>query len=327
MTSWVADLYDLPLVDLGDTNDELRGIMSPGITEDEVSRFIHSQFRADAGHYAEAYKNYAGWRRYIDMVFESPEFSDRDVPPEVIVDIGSGSGNSIFPMLEKYPDTRVIASDLSVELLSILRDELTPEQRDRVGLLHGNAEEMHFIPGSAQIVVGAAILHHLFAPEKAVASAHQALGEGGLAMFFEPCQRGKAFTRMVYEALMNDRRELPETARDYITSRMNFMDRRLRSDYDVKPFFERVDDKWNFAYGHFEQMADKAGFSKVDFVPLANRMKHCEAEIRVHFKQGRGVEEDTLPDWAWERIAEFDEMLTIDVRMGNPMSVAAVFTK
>ena len=43
-----------------------------------------------------------------------------------------------------------------------------------------------FVPESFDLVTGAAILHHLIDPSRALVAAHRALKPGGFAMFFEP---------------------------------------------------------------------------------------------------------------------------------------------
>jgi ubiquinone/menaquinone biosynthesis C-methylase UbiE len=65
--------------------------------------------------------------------------------PLTILDLGSGAGNTVFPLLDLYPNATLIASDLSIPLLRALRRKQVAEygQRD-CRVMQLNAEELVF---------------------------------------------------------------------------------------------------------------------------------------------------------------------------------------
>ncbi|TMH04634.1 MAG: class I SAM-dependent methyltransferase, partial [Betaproteobacteria bacterium] len=107
--------------------------------------------------------------------------------PSLIIDIGSGSGNSVIPLADLFPDANIVATDISPQLLAILRDFLSKRDdaknseggEGRFALVCVDAAEANYLPGVADLAVGAAILHHILEPAKVLASCHRALKPGG----------------------------------------------------------------------------------------------------------------------------------------------------
>src|SRR5262245_7667497 len=163
--------YNRPLVDLGErAGERLRGIFSPVYEEATVDRYIHGQFREHAQAYAEKYAAVEYFQGLLTDAFgrlgwEVPRRGDL-----AILDLGSGAGNSIFPLLHLCPEAQVIASDLSLDLLVLLKQAVTARGlQHRCALLQLNAEDLDFAPRCVDLVVGAAVLHHLLSPEAALA--------------------------------------------------------------------------------------------------------------------------------------------------------------
>lgn len=158
-------LYRRPLFDLGDSNPALRGIFSPLYDQETVDHYVHALFQKNAQDYAERFTDTAYFLRLLSDAFSRIERRAEKRGDFRILDIGSGAGNTIFPLFTLCPDALVIASDLSLDLLVLLKEALAKTERS-CALLQLNVEELDFLPGSFDLVVGSAVLHHLFAPEK-----------------------------------------------------------------------------------------------------------------------------------------------------------------
>jgi ubiquinone/menaquinone biosynthesis C-methylase UbiE len=196
----------VPLVDLGTVKPEYRGIWSPQYDDALIQKFIHQFFQENAAVYAERYQATAHWKNLIQR---AQNHFRLDAAQPCILDIGSGAGNSVFPLLDLYPQATIIASDLSVPLLKMLKDHLDRHYADRsCQVVQLNAEQLIFADNQFDLVCGGSILHHLFHPEKTIAECHRILKPGGAAIFFEPFEVGNQILALAFQHLleMNRRR-------------------------------------------------------------------------------------------------------------------------
>jgi ubiquinone/menaquinone biosynthesis C-methylase UbiE len=240
----------------------------------------------------------------------------------LIIDIGSGSGNSVIPLADRFPRANIVATDISPQLLAILRDFLN--KRDDAS--NGQAGEARF----ALVCVDAAgrelsswrgrsrrrgaILHHIFDPAKVLASCHRALKPGGWAIFFEPFEAGNTIVRMTYERIL-----AKATAAEIETAAMRLLERMV-ADYAVRqraksdPVFLGLDDKWMFTRTYFERIRDEQGWA--DLVTYA--LNVCPTMLRnqaeVHLKLRAQLPPSALPDWAWAIIDQTDAAISDDLR-------------
>ncbi len=82
-----------------------------------------------------------------------------------IIDNGSGSGNTVFPLMDCYPNAQIVASDLSLPILKALRDYYDANYGSNTCfIVQLNAQDMIFEEGTIDLIVGGTILHHLFEP-------------------------------------------------------------------------------------------------------------------------------------------------------------------
>jgi len=123
-----ADGFTVPLRDLGDETPAWRGILAPVDASRDAPVGVTAQFLEHAADYHERYANVAHFRTVLDDAFARLE---RPPAPRTILDIGSGSGNSVIPLLDRFPDAFVVATDISAPLLAILRDHLAANDRYR----------------------------------------------------------------------------------------------------------------------------------------------------------------------------------------------------
>lgn len=196
----------VPLVDLGDVRPEYRGIWSPSYDDQLIQQFIHQFFQENAAVYAARYQSTPHW---CNLIRQAQQHFQLDTPRPLILDIGSGAGNSVFPLLDLYPEASVVASDLSVPLLKMLKDHLEKHYAGRDWrVMQLNAEQLIFEDNQFDLVCGGSILHHLFQPERTLAECARILKPGGAAIFFEPFEVGNQVLALMYRHLleMNQRR-------------------------------------------------------------------------------------------------------------------------
>jgi ubiquinone/menaquinone biosynthesis C-methylase UbiE len=343
------------VADLGDLDPRWAGIYSPRYSDATVAQYIHGQFLEDAGSYLERYQATEYWKSLLAEAQRHFSLDAGHGPPRIL-DLGSGGGNTVLPLLEHYPEAQVIASDLSLPLLGALRAALIARYPERnVALLQQNAERLLFADRQFDLVVGGAILHHLRAPRRTLAECARVLRSGGVALFFEPFLTGNRLVASVFQALLDLNRNalprasrvLPAEVRSFLSglklpapdaprlspvladalggfcrdislrSRMNRLVVRLR----------RLDDKWIFRREFFEREAARSGFLAPDIYGLADRPDRFAGHMRAIIRLVLGSEESALPPWAAEIVDRFDGCLTPETRRESPIEAGIVLTK
>jgi ubiquinone/menaquinone biosynthesis C-methylase UbiE len=309
--------YSRPLVDLGEHGGErLRGIFSPLYDEATVDRYIHGQFREHAQAYAEKYTAIEYFRGLLTDAFGRIGWQVPRRGEFAILDLGSGAGNSIFPLLQLCPDALVIASDLSLDLLVVLKHALGAQGvQQRCALLQLNAEELDFAPRCVDLVVGAAVLHHLLSPDAALEGCARMLKRGGTAVFFEPFENGHAMLGLMYKAI------LEHAQRATLLPEVRALLHGLTAEYALRKGreksvqrFQQVEDKWLFTRHYFSEVAERAGFSHCTIYPLHAAERQFERQTEVNLRLGAGLDRNALPPWAWEIIQHYDNVFSADLK-------------
>jgi ubiquinone/menaquinone biosynthesis C-methylase UbiE len=308
--------YLRPLVDLGTIGGEhLQGIFSPLYEEASIQRYIHSQFREQAETYAEKYTAIDYFTRLLSDAFAKIHWEGQHTGC-AILDIGSGAGNSIFPLLHLCLNALVIASDLSLELLVLLKQKLREQGLEqRCALLQLNAEELDFAPESFDLVVGAAVLHHLLAPDRTINGCARILKPGGYAIFFEPFENGHAILSLIYEVILQRAHQEPLAPEVEASLRSLVHEYAARKGREKSsPLLGQMDDKWLFTKSYIEEMAEKAGFSQCRIYPLHALDQQFANQIEVNLRLGCGKGREVLPQWAWEMVQHYEEHFSPDCK-------------
>jgi SAM-dependent methyltransferase len=316
MHSLLQATIEVPLSDLGAVDPRLAGVLCPQPEIGTPKTGITDQFLADAEFYHQRYGNAPHFTRLFQQAFAEADFAPR--PGAVLLDLGTGPGtNTILPCLALFEDCQIVATDLSPDLLRILRSHVVTEGlEERVACLCTDAMRSFFRPGSFDVVVGAAILHHLIDPVLALAAAHRALRPGGVAFFFEPFE-GLAALRVAYDMVLDraDREGLamrPDARRVLEAMSLDWATR-AGSDKSA-PHFLHMDDKWLFTRTWLSQAARQVGFAEPAIVPHAAHGTLFRDYTAVTLRLAAGLEADSLPDWAWETIARFDRGFSDDMK-------------
>jgi ubiquinone/menaquinone biosynthesis C-methylase UbiE len=313
--SWLAGI-EMPLAEVGTAK--------VGITD---------QFLGAAETYHGRYTGLPYWRWLITDAIKGR----LDRSPSVILDIGSGSGNSVLPCLEMFPDAKIVATDLSETLLAMLREEVSgqPAARERIALVCLDVTRAQFVESSADLVIGAAILHHLVDPAPCIQRACRALRPGGLAIFFEPFEAGNAVLRMSYERLlaedsMHQGDQLSEQAAN--TLRVLIKDFSLRAGSDKSgEIYRQIDDKWLFTKLYFESVAAQIEFVSMQIDTLHAASDMFTSQTRTYLKLSHGLTDEQaaamLPLWAWDVLRSVDAAISIELKHDLPVEARIIFRR
>lgn len=99
------------------------------------------------------------------------------------LELGCGSG--VFLERAATSRARIVAIDLSLEMLAQVREKLSKTTSDRPRLLCADAQRLPFRDESFDVVFGSSVLHHLDLPT-ALREVHRVLRRGGHIVFAEP---------------------------------------------------------------------------------------------------------------------------------------------
>lgn len=179
-----------------------------------------------------------------------------------ILDIASGFGNTVLPLLRDFPSAQVVATDLSDAMLIVLSrfaSEMGVE--DRLTLLEIDAIDIDILaPESFDLIIGGAALHHFVKPDIVISRCLQTLKMGGYALFFEPMELGLSlfalsleFALPVIENMNTPLSNLAVIFYRNIIKDILYRARRFTDEYS--PAWEDLDDKWVFARSYLEEIA------------------------------------------------------------------------
>jgi SAM-dependent methyltransferase len=104
-------------------------------------------------------------------------------PGIVALELGCGSG--VFLERAAASTARIVAMDLSTEMLAQARGKLARGSSRRPSFLCADGERLPFQDESFDVVFGSSILHHLNLPA-ALRNIHRVLRRGGRLVFAEP---------------------------------------------------------------------------------------------------------------------------------------------
>lgn len=328
----LATVYQKPLHDLGSVHSQLHGVWSPGYGREVVGRYLTAQFGQRAEEYVQTHQNLSHTRAVLPAIFAHAGIKLPARGPFTILDLGSGAGNTIVPLLDLLaanPEGRLIASDLSAEMLALCRALVTGHSAaDQCELLQLNAEELDFAPASIDLVLGWAILHHLFRPDLTLLGCGRVLRPGGAAVFLEPFEDGTATEALIYRTILADPRAaaLPSDLTRFWAARVAALLERRGEDKSVG--FTHLDDKWMFTRSYFEHHAEAAGFRNVQFIPLRSADDLFELQVNMILRiGGPNTSLDQLPGWVAERVREFDRVYSREYKREILLEAAVVLQK
>jgi ubiquinone/menaquinone biosynthesis C-methylase UbiE len=309
------NIFKVELIDGGEINSAYKGIMFPLSDLKSLPKGITSQFLEYAEDYDKKYNNLRYFRFLLEQAFPVSEI-DRQKPYNIL-DLGAGSGNTTLPLLEMFPVATIIATDLSPDLLAILRAGLSsqPDLLSRTSFICVDAMRDYLSEGIFDIVVGGAILHHLKSPKDALRMVYRTLQPGGIGLFFEPFENGNGLLRYVYERILADPRA------SLIAPNVTECLKRLCLDFKVRtgsdksdPIFDLIDDKWLFTKTYIERVCQELGFSSISIQALHQPDKALRRQTEVYLKLAANAKPVELPEWCWHFIEELDSAFSADAK-------------
>lgn len=318
--------FSVALRDLVGRDLRFAGILVPDVPGSDSAIGVMEQFLGQAEKYHQAYTSHSYWAGVLGTALtrigRTQDFLS-------ILDVGSGSGNSVIPLLARFPEARIVASDISPQLLSFLRDYVQQNgSADRLSLVCMDAGKDFYVPETFDLVVGAAILHHIYHPEEMIKAVLKAIKPGGFAIFFEPFEDGNAMLRLAYHQILSSPRaaSLDPGARNLLL--------RMLEDYSARmdrpatdPIFTQLDDKWMFSRSYFFEIGEKLGISKVSVYPLQQPDRPFTQQTRTYLRLGANLPPESLADWAWEHIGMFDTLLSSRVKEDLPIEGCILMRK
>lgn len=232
---------------------------------------------------------------------------DREAPLRVL-DIGSGSGNTVFAAAELLPNSVIFANDISPRLLQILVrfQERVPALEGRI---HAYCFDLHkdfFVDESFDLVHGNAILHHLLDPEAALRNVARWVRPGGKILLAEPMEAGGHMLAAVYLTLLS---ELEEEADPRIAG----LFKALCADYEArfgipraKPWTPDLDDKWFFHASFLRRMAANLGLTLETIAPTVPDLRNLFRDTVHGHIAAAGLADVPVPARMREILERFD---------------------
>ncbi|UVC08889.1 methyltransferase domain-containing protein [Rhizobium sp. TH2] len=316
------------LVDLGQKlGNAYDGIRAPEGFIDLAKPGVGSQFLEEADKYHQQWFN--------------PELTKKNLKPQIaalsrlpkhpiILDVGSGSGNSIIALFDLLPESTILATDISEHILAILKREV--EQRDidtsRLAVSCADLHSIKLVPNTFDLVVGGSILHHLFDPLIALQNISRGLKVGGEAIFMEPLEPGWALTKLAFQTMIADAEVRPGLGEQELAIMKSFAwqwETRKGTDKSAQAL-KNFDDKWLFARSYLEKIASDAHLS-VRIVPHSVPKDLINALTTQVMNNFIGVGKWSLPDWAKAVMARFDNTFSDEQRGDMGAGGLVVFQK
>jgi ubiquinone/menaquinone biosynthesis C-methylase UbiE len=342
------DYTSVKLVDLGDSQDEqLRGIMTPESELDAPRLGVTAQFLEDSQAYHDRYTEHEWWDT---LIADATSALDCRFTSGAVLDVGSGSGNSVLPVLKRFPEAMVLATDISPNLLRILRDLLSQEGlSSRCALVCTDIQNQIYREGAFDLAIGGAILHHIVDPEQVIRNVFNALKPGGAAIFFEPFEAGNGIMALAYAQILEEAKRRNVLQQSVLRSTLASLLARLRptrgqataldllrqavKDYRsrIVPRSERellaLDDKWLFTRPYLTGVGERIGAEKVVIYPINKIEKQFSQHAAVSLFLSLRAGPEALPDWAWKILYRYDQAFSEGQLQELLLEGCVIFTK
>jgi SAM-dependent methyltransferase len=251
--------------------------------------------------------------------------------PLMVQDIGSGGGSSVFAACRLLPRAQLFATDISPRLLGLLSKfaETRDELRGRVQPFCFDLHRRFFRAETFDLVLGAAILHHLIDPRAALAHVVESLRPGGRMIFIEPLEAGSLVLAMLYARVLEVLSDLGED-----NGKLARLMRAWRLDIQcrlgppvVTPRTALLDDKWVFDVPYLFGLARQLELAKVDVHPAQHELANVFEGAFRSMLADSGNAALPIPGPVVDAVREFDRSIAPDLKRRVCPTGIIVFTK
>jgi SAM-dependent methyltransferase len=287
------------------------------------------QFTSDAKTYSKRYFQRLDFDHLLDRCLQVADV-DRERALRVL-DIGSGGGSSVFAACRLMPHAEIFASDISPQLLRLLAEfaDSRDEWRGRIKIFRFDLHRRLFASEVFDLVIGAAILHHLLDPWSALVNVARSLKRGGRIILVEPLEPGSLVLSAMYGRVLCVLDGLGqgdgELARVMRTLRLDIQSR-LGVPVE-KPWTARLDDKWVFDEAYLIGLARDLGLARVEVhsaqLPLDNLFEGAFMSVLADIGSG----DVAIAHEVIECVREFDRGIAAELKARLCPTGIIVFTK
>jgi len=321
-----ADYFTDEMIDMGAISPELARIVCRRKDLGRERIGVSHQFLEDAETYHRKYFKPHYFKSLIEQALCRAGFAEQR--PRIL-DLGAGSGNSVIAALELLDPRLVVAVDISPQLLAILRDYLDRWEglRADCALVCMDACENAYQPNRFDLALGAAFLHHMPDPQRALSAIHTALRPGGHAIFFEPFENGHAVLSLAYQEIMGRVGRLRPMDKSVCKTLCRII-RQIETVRDATPEVRNsLDDKWVFTRGWLEELRQTAGFQRLTVYPIQVADDPFSHQTRSLLRVALGATPDALPRWAWDILRRYDTAFSEHLKRELLTEGAIILTK
>lgn len=308
------------------------GVLTPGYDSGFVDSYMTEQFKSRAQEYVRTHYNSDHCDGVIQQALNAVNVREPCGADDfVILDVGSGAGGSVFSLIRIFghlSNVRIICSDLSMEMLALLRQGLVDINcKCKVDVLQLNAEQLDFHDSSVDLVVGYAIAHHLYRPDLMFRHVARVLKPGGHAIFMEPFENGNVILSAAMGIILADSRsqQIADGVREFMRNIVHDRKSRIGRDKNAE-YFKHLDDKWMFTRAYLlESFA--ADLGPLEIRSLHSPEKLFENQMAMLLSLGLSLDKGALPEWAWNIIRMLDESMSDDCKEDSLIEGMVLFTK
>jgi SAM-dependent methyltransferase len=247
--------------------------------------------------------------------------------PKVTLELGCGAGNLTLPFLQNS-NQKILATDISreqLEILSIVIENLNLS--NRVNLIQIDNSKFFFKEYSFELIIGAAIAHHLIDPITLFELAIKGLKVNGSLLLFEPILSGSLIVReAIIEIVSKLENSLPHDVLIFLNDIA--IDIRERSDeFSTKSLDQRkqLDDK---SFVDIDLIRKNFSNISIEVMPILDHS--LGSTVSQHIKNILSMylgwsEFSKLPQDFWQILNNFD--IHFDTSQESPVIEGAIHVK